>query len=29
LTSKDVAAHRELLLDLIRRASTTPPSADE
>ncbi len=29
LTSKDVAAHRELLLDLIRRASKTPPSADE
>lgn len=29
LTSKDVAAHRKLLLDLIRRASKTPPSADE
>jgi hypothetical protein len=29
LTGKDVAAHRELLLDLIRRASKTPPPADE
>jgi hypothetical protein len=29
LTRKDVAAYRELLLDLIRRASKTPPSADE
>jgi hypothetical protein len=29
LTSKDVTAHRELLLDLIRRASKTPPLADE
>jgi hypothetical protein len=29
LTSQDVAAHRELLLDLIRRASKTPPSVDE
>jgi hypothetical protein len=29
LTNKDVVAHRELLLDLIRRANRTPPSADE
>jgi hypothetical protein len=29
LTTKDLTAHRELLLELVRRASKTPPPMEE
>ena len=29
LTTKDVTAHRELLLELVRRVSKTPPPTEE